>query len=136
MIEHTYHVLEFHKLLYILSGYASCPLGQSNCLSLKPLKDLKDIDNEQRLVSEMKLLFQLKGFFSFQGLIDISPILKNCRAEGSFLETEALLSVFKIIEAGRQSKKLILSHKSLSPGLYNLIKDMPLCEKLGGRSKR
>ncbi len=136
MIEHTYHVLEFHKLLHILSGYASCPLGRSNCLSLKPLRDLKDIDNEQRLVSEMKLLFQLKGFFSFQGLIDIDPILKNCRAEGSFLETEALLSVFKIIEAGKQSKKLILSHKSLSPGLYNLIKDMPLCEKLEGTIKK
>jgi len=136
MIEHTYHVLEFHKLLHILSGYASCPLGQSNCLSLKPLKDLKDIDNEQRLVSEMKLLLQLKGFFSFQGLIDIGPILKNCRAEGSFLETEGLLSILKITDAGKQSKKLILSHKSLYPGLYNLIKDMPLCENLGEAIKK
>jgi len=130
MIKHSYHVLEFYRLLNILSGYASCPLGKSNCLSLKPSDDLKLIDNEQRLVSEMKLLLQMKGFFPFEGLTDIGPLLRNCQAEGSCLEPEEFLSIFRIAEASKQSKKLILSHQSLYPRLYNLIKDMPPFEGL------
>jgi dsDNA-specific endonuclease/ATPase MutS2 len=59
MIEHTYRVLEFYRLLNILSGYVSSPLGKSDCLSLEPSDDLELIDNEHRLVSEMKLLLQL-----------------------------------------------------------------------------
>ena len=136
MIKHTYHVLEFHKLLHILSGYASCPLGRSDCLSLKPLSDLKVIDNEQRLVSEMKLLLKLKGFFSFEGLIDIGALLKKCGAEGACLAPEGLLSILKTSEVGEQSKRLILSHQSLYPGLYDLIKDMPLCKELGESIKK
>jgi len=49
MIKYTHHVLEFEKLLQILSGYASRSLNQSNCLSLKLSNDLKVIDNEQDL---------------------------------------------------------------------------------------
>jgi len=64
MIKHICHVLEFNKLLHFLSKYASCPLGRSDCLSLKTSCDPKVIDNEQKLVSEMKLLLQVKGFFT------------------------------------------------------------------------
>jgi len=71
MIQYTFRVLEFHTLLNILSNYASSPLGNSNCLSLEPSSDVGHIENEQKLVSEMKLLLQLKGFQSFEDLIDI-----------------------------------------------------------------
>lgn len=130
MIKYTYHVLEFHKLLHILSGYASCTLGQSDCLSLEPSKDLKIIDNEQILVSEMKLLLKLKGFFPFEGLIDVGSYIKSCRAEGSCLEPDKLLSILRIAEAARDAKKTILSQKEICPRLYNLIKEMALCEEL------
>ncbi|MFC1866635.1 endonuclease MutS2 [Thermodesulfobacteriota bacterium] len=130
MIKYTYHVLEFHKLLHILSGYASCPLGQSDCLSLEPSKDLKIIDNEQILVSEMKLLLKLKGFFPFEGLIDVGSYIKSCRAEGSCLEPDKLLFILGIAEAARDAKKTILSQKDICPGLYNMIKEMALCEEL------
>ena len=99
MIEHTYRVLEFYKLLDILSDYASCPLGKSDCLSLEPSDDLERIENEHRLVSEMKLLLQLKGFFPLEGLTDIESVLRNSQADGSCLEPEELLSVFRIAEA-------------------------------------
>ena len=74
MIVHTSHVLEFNRLLHILSNYASSPLGRSDCLSLKPSNDLKTIDNEQRLVSEMKLLLDVKGFYPFEGLTNIEDV--------------------------------------------------------------
>jgi DNA mismatch repair protein MutS2 len=130
MIKYTYHVLEFYKLLQILSGYASCPLGQSDCLSLTPSKDLKVIENEQRLVSEMKLLLMLKGFPPLEGLIDIVPIMKSCRAEGTYLEPDRILSILRTIEASEQAKKSILSQRHICHGLYDLVKDISICGEL------
>jgi dsDNA-specific endonuclease/ATPase MutS2 len=63
MVKQTYHVLEFDRLLQILTGYTFCPLGQSDCLSPKPSTDLKVTEYEQEQVSEVKLLLKLKGFF-------------------------------------------------------------------------
>jgi DNA mismatch repair protein MutS2 len=136
MIEHTYRVLEFYRLLNILSDYATCPLGKSDCLSLEPSDDLELIDNEHKLVSEMKLLLQLKGFFPLEGLTDIGSILSHSQAQGSCLEPEELLSVFRIAEASAQSKKRIVSHQSLCPRLKDLAKQMPVFEGLREEIKR
>ena len=130
MIKHTYHVLEFNRLLHILSGYASCPLGRSDCLSRKPSRDLTEIDNEHRLVSEMKLLLKLKGFIPFEGLIDIKPFLKQSKAEGSCLEPNKLQSILQIAQTASRSRKSILSQRGLCPGLCDLIEDMVLCNEL------
>jgi len=130
MIKHTYQVLEYHRLLNILSHYAFCPLGQSNCLSLKPSNDAKFIDNELRLVSELRLLLKVKGFVSFSELTNISAILKKSHAEGSCLEPNELLRVLGIAQAGRQSKKFLGSNRSLCPGIYGLVRDMADCGPL------
>jgi DNA mismatch repair protein MutS2 len=130
MIEHTYQVLEYHRLLNILSHYASCPLGRSNCLSLKPSNDAKYIDNELRLVSELRLLLKVKGFVSFSEITDISAILKKSGADGSCLEPNELLCVFGLAQASRQSKKFLDSNRSLCPGIYGLVSDMADCEAL------
>ena len=132
MIKYTYHVLEFNKLLQFLSGYASCPLGQSDCLSLTPSKDIKFIENEQKLVSEIKLLLKLKVFSPLEGLIDIVPITESCRAEGSYLEPEKILTVLRTIEAAEKNKKSLLPQRHVCPGLYDLVKDMSLCGELRG----
>jgi DNA mismatch repair protein MutS2 len=136
MIEHTYRVLEFYKLLDILSDYATCPLGKSDCLSLEPSDDLERIDIEHRLVSEMKLLLQLKGFLPLEGLTDTGSILRNSRAEGSCLQSEEILSVFRIAEASARSKNRIVSHQSLCPSLKDLTEEMSIFEGLREEIKR
>jgi len=66
MTEKTNHVIEFYKLLNFLSNYASCTSERSNYLSFNPSFDLKSINNEQRMVSEVKLIPSAKGFFPFR----------------------------------------------------------------------
>ena len=124
MIEHTYQVLGYHRLLDILSCYASCLLGQSNCLSLKPSNDTDFIDNELSLVSEMRLLLKVKGFVSLSELSDILPVLKKSRIESSYLQPKELLCIRRLVEACQQSKNLLASDQSLYPRLYSLVKDM------------
>jgi len=130
MIEHTFRVLEYYRLLDILSHYASCQVGQSDCLSLRPSDDLKLIDNELRLVSEMRLLLKVKGFLSFSGLTDILPLLKKSSVEGSCLEAGELLSVLRLMETSLRSKEFVKSNRALCAGLYDLVKDIPPLEGL------
>ncbi len=130
MIEHTYQVLGYYRLLNIVSSYASCSLGQSDCLSLKPSNDSKHINHELRLVSEMRLLLKTKGFLTFMDLMDLTPILRKSKAKGTYLETDELLSVLRLAESGQASKRFLRSERPLCPGLAAIIDDMPNLEAL------
>lgn len=130
MINHTYQVLEYYRLLDILSQYASCSLGKFDCLSLKPSSDYKFIDNELRLVSEMRLLYKVKGFFSLSDVIDIMPILRRASPKGSRLEPNELLCILNLAEAVQQTKRFIRSNSSLCPRMCDFVSDLPGYESL------
>ena len=130
MINHTYQVLEYYRLLDILSQYASCSLGKFDCLSLKPSSDYKFIDNELRLVSEMRLLYKVRGFFSLSDVIDIMPILRKSSPKGSRLEPNELLCILNLAEAVQQTRRFIRSNSSLCPRMCDLVSDLPGYESL------
>ncbi|OPX36693.1 MAG: hypothetical protein B1H12_06580 [Desulfobacteraceae bacterium 4484_190.2] len=130
MKKHTYQVLEYNRLLDILSRYATCPMGKSDCLSLKPSNDLVFVDKELRLVSEMKLLLKARGFVSLSDLTDILPFLRKSSTEGSYLEPKELLCILRLAQACQQSEKHLESHRSLCPRMYDIVRDMPNCEAL------
>ena len=130
MIEHTHQVLGYRHLLTILSNYASCSLGQEECLKLKPSNELQEIENELRLVSEMRLLLKTKGFAPFPDLIDLDPLLRKSRAEGSWLEPAELLHVLRTAESARDTKKLLSSQRILFPRLWTLMEELPVCADL------
>ncbi|MDY6973742.1 MAG: Smr/MutS family protein [Thermodesulfobacteriota bacterium] len=132
MIEHTYQVLGYQRLLDIVSCYASCPLGQSDCLSLTPSNDKEFIDNELSLVSEARLLLKMKEFVSFSDLNDIVPILRKGGVRGSCLSPDELLSILMLAQAGQRMKKLFSSNRSLCSGMYDLVRDIPECDALVG----
>ena len=136
MIEHTYQVLGYYRLLDIISKYTSCSLGRSNCLSLRPSNDLKFIDNELKLVSEMRLLLKMEGFLSFSELTDILSLLSISRTEGACLAPDELIFILRIVEAGQKSKKYFMSQRQLYPGLHLLIKDLSDLEILIKRVKK
>ena len=130
MINHTYQVLEYYRLLDILSQYASCSLGKFDCLSLKPSSDYKFIDNELRVVSEIRLLYKVKGFFSLSDVIDIMPILRKSSPKGSRLDPNELLCILNLAEAVQQTKRFISSNSFLCPRLCDLVSDLPRYESL------
>jgi DNA mismatch repair protein MutS2 len=130
MIEHTYQVLGHRNLLENLSLYASCPLGRTDCTHLKPSSDLQEIENELRLVSEMRLLLKARGFVPFSELVDLTPVLRKSRAEASWLSPEELRNVFVTADAAFQAKKRLLSERALFPRLSALVVDMPVCADL------
>ncbi|MFC1531971.1 endonuclease MutS2 [Thermodesulfobacteriota bacterium] len=78
----------------------------------------------------MKLLLKVKGFFPFGGLVDIEPVIKGCRAEGSCLEPDDLLSVSLTTETADKAKRCVLSQREICPGLYDIVKKINPCKGL------
>jgi len=137
MIEHSLRVLEYYRLLDILSNYAASPLGRSDCLSLRPLKKLGSINDEQRLVSEMKELLLTKGFVPLSSLIDLRTVLLKSGKKGAYLEPKELLSIHNLIKISHQAKNWIYEVKDLYPSLKDIIDNIPACYDLSkeiGRS--
>jgi len=130
MTENTYQVLGYYRLLEIISRYASCPLGRSECLSLAPSNDIKKITHELNLVSETRLLIKIRGFLAFADLTDLMPLLARSRVKGAHLEAEELLTVLRLAESGQTVRGFLRSEKSLYPGLAAIIDDMPDLEPL------
>lgn len=136
MIKHTYQVLEYYRLLDIVAQYASCQLGQTNCLSLEPSRDLYHIDDELRLVSEIRLLLKVKGLTPLPDLRDIKPILQKSRAQGSCLEPDDFQQILSLAQACRKLKEFLQSNRSLCTKTWELFRSMPrfgaLVKRLNG----
>jgi DNA mismatch repair protein MutS2 len=130
MTENSLRVLEYYRLLDIVSHYAASPLGRSNCLSLKPLKELESIDAEQKLVTEMKELICTKGFISLSSLFDLRPMLRKALKKGIFLEGKDFLSIHNLIKISQQAKNWIRTARALYPSLWDTVKDIPTCDIL------
>ena len=130
MTENSLRVLEYYRLLNIVSHYAASPLGCSNCLSLKPLQELESIESEQRLVSEMKELVCTKGFVPLSSLFDLRPMLRKASKKGTFLEGKELLSIHNLIKISHQVKNRIREARELYPSLGDVVKDIPTCDIL------
>lgn len=136
MIEHSLTVLEYYRLLNILSNYAASPLGRSDCLSLKPLRELEPIKAEQRLVSEMKELLLTKGFVSLSSLVDLRPVLMKAGKKGAYLEPKELLSIHNLIRISNQVKNWICEARDLCPSLMDSVDNIPACYDLAAEIGR
>jgi len=130
MIEHSLRVLEYYRLLEIVSGYAASPLGCSDCLSRKPLKDLGAITAEQRLVSEMKEFLLVKGLMPLSGLIDLTPLLGKASKEGAYLEPKELLAILNHLKVAHRVANWIRRSEELAPSLALITDEIPGCSKL------
>jgi len=125
MIEHTYQVLEYYRLLEILSRYASCPLGESECLSLLPSNTPEKVEHELNLVSETRLLLKTRGFVTFVDLTDLRPLLGRAKVRGAHLETDELMMVLRLAESAHSAKGFLGSDRFLFPRLAAVVDDTP-----------
>jgi DNA mismatch repair protein MutS2 len=125
MIEYSFRVLEYYRLIEILSEYAASPLGRFHCLSLRPLKELDAIQAEQKLTSEMKELLLVKGFVPLSDLSDLRPALAKADKKGGCLEPAELLSIYSLLKTSRRAKAWIRGQRDLCPCLAVIVDEIP-----------
>ena len=103
MNEKALRVLEYSKIIEMLTEHATTPLGKAQCASLVPSDDRDEISrNLKETTDAVSRLFQ-KGSISFSGARDIRPSISRL-AVGSSLSISELLSVSSLLTAAARAK--------------------------------
>ena len=94
-------VLEYDKIIELLTEKASCDLGRIQCQNLVPMHDLEEVRTAQRQTADALRRVYAKGSVSFAGTQSVGASLKRLEIGGS-LNTAELLRICKLLEtAGR-----------------------------------
>ena len=94
-------VLEYDKIIELLTEKASCDLGRIQCQKLVPMHDLEEVRMAQRQTADALRRVYAKGSVSFAGTQSVGASLKRLEIGGS-LNTAELLRICKLLEtAGR-----------------------------------
>lgn len=92
MNEKVLRVLEYHKIIDLLTDKASSPLGRELCRALRPMIDLDEITlSQQETADALARIFQ-KGSTSFGGNKDLGYAIKSLEI-GSALSAPELLKI-------------------------------------------
>lgn len=94
-------VLEYHKIIELLTAKATCDLGRTRCSELVPMHDLEEIRTAQRETADALRRVYARGSISFAGTSGIGASLKRLEIGGS-LNASELLRICGLLEtAGR-----------------------------------
>ena len=132
--------LEWDKFVAFLGTYAQSAVGRGWIAALVPSQDRAWVEQEQRLVAEMRLLVGVGIMPQLRALFDPTELLAKARIEGVALESEELRAVIALAEEITAWTELIrtppenaqdklpelteLSHELLGTSLRSLIEEM------------
>ena len=103
MNEKALRVLEYSKIIEMLTEQATTPLGKAQCAALVPSDDRDEISrNLKETTDAVSRLFH-KGSISFSGARDIRPSISRL-AVGSSLSISELLSVSSLLTDAARAK--------------------------------
>lgn len=97
-------ILEYPKIIGMLSGYAGSGLGKSRCEALLPFCDLTEILTAQEHTRDALTRVYRQGGVSFSGLQDIGLSLKRLEVEGS-LSAGELLGIAAVLDIALSVKQ-------------------------------
>lgn len=136
MIEHTFQVLEYARLLDRVAEHAASMLGRAACLALRPLQDPAAIEEDLRRVAEMRLLLKVRGFPALAGVTDLEAVLVRAAAKGAALTGEELLEVVHTAEATDEIRRFMAVEDPPVPRLAAVARELPALEGLIGPIRR
>jgi DNA mismatch repair protein MutS2 len=135
MDAHTLKLLEFDKILDLVSGYASSSLGREAALATEPSTDVDAIRRELSLVSEMVLALGLGQPPPLAGLHDIRLIVRRA-AIGAMLSADQLVEVAQTLDCTGAVYRYRMRLDARCRGLIDLlapVEDMgPVAKSITG----
>ena len=99
----TLRILEYNKIIDLLTEQATSDAGREICHKLKPMTDLADIQQAQQETADALTHIYQKGNLSFYGLSNPEGSLKRLEIGGT-LNIKELLAICKLLEIARQAK--------------------------------
>ncbi|PLY00225.1 MAG: endonuclease MutS2 [Desulfuromonas sp.] len=105
MLAETERLLEFDKIVRLLSGYTQTGTGRDRALALAPLDNDTAIRQSLTEVSEVVTLLETSSAPSLGGLFDLKEVLAALRVEGAWLDVEALQAVLSSLEVAASCRQ-------------------------------
>ena len=102
----TLKMLEFNKIMEILSEYAVSTIGKEKILSMRPITYTDKIQNALSETSEAVRIILQKGSIPLDGVNDIRPFIKKAKI-GSILSLRELLKVAQVLKVSEAVKAYI-----------------------------
>ncbi len=103
MNKRSLRVLEFNKIIGMLTEYAASDMAKRRCDRIKPQRDINVINTYQEETRDALLRLNKQGNVSFSGLKDIYASIKRLEVKGALTAAE-LLDVAGVINAAIEVK--------------------------------
>ncbi len=93
----TLRIIEYNKIVEMLTEYAASPMAKRKCQRIKPRKDIVMIEELQQETRDALMRLNKKGNLSFAGLKDIGASLMRLEMKGS-LSSKELLDIASVLD--------------------------------------
>lgn len=104
MNKRSLRILEYNKILSLLTEYAASDMAKRRCDRMKPQRDLATINQLQEETRDALLRLHRQGNVSFAGLKDIGASIKRLEVKGSLTSGE-LLDVATLLSTAQNVKQ-------------------------------
>jgi len=109
ILKNSLDLLEFNKLLSLISDYSCSDAGKKSTASIAPLESIEDISKRSRQISEIRGMSRKANPLQLSAFTDIRHFITKVRTEGAVLDAIELaefVPVFAIASAvSRQMKE-------------------------------
>ncbi|RKX29411.1 MAG: hypothetical protein DRP47_01835 [Candidatus Zixiibacteriota bacterium] len=95
---HTLEVLEFPKIIALISGRCLTPFGKAIIEEIYPISDTDEIVKRWTEISQMKDIISFGQAFPLCRIEDCRSLLRRSQAEGVFLDPEEIIQVLELVE--------------------------------------
>jgi len=123
MFAETARLLEFDKIVRFLSNYTQTGPGKERTLALAPLETVAAVRQSLAEIGEVVTLLESSGAPALGGLCDLREALTGLRAEGTWLDVEALMAVLSSLETAASCCS-ILKNGANTPLLSALVDEV------------
>lgn len=119
-------VLEYNRLLALVSRYAQTPAGRARLEDLQPLVNKMELERDLQTVSEtIRLNEEKQVSWSFSELFEPSDAIAILRIRNATLEPVTLLELTRLCNQGLFARSVIAPEKDFAPTLWQIVQNIP-----------
>ena len=123
MNERTLHVLEFNKIIHLLTDEAATVVGRELAKSINPKTELLEVQQLQDETDEALHILRQDKTVPFSHIVDITSSVKRSEI-GSVLSTEECMQIAQVLYCGRNVKQFIESLEEHVPLLQSIMETL------------
>ena len=102
MNKRSLRILEFNKILSMVTEYATSPMAKRRVDRMKPQRDIEQIRKLQEETNDALNRLNRHGNISFSGLCDIGASIKRLEVQGT-LTSKELLDIAAVLQVAKAS---------------------------------